>query len=196
MSATIDSYGVEAATDDDREALLAFATMIIGEDSLQEVSDSKVTGLVDRCIARDRSIAGIIASKAGIEASIGLIVDQFDYSDDDHLRVVWIGVHPAFRRTNHGARLMQFAQCFQEGVGIPLFLDLLTRTQLEGKLHLFSRLAPQVGASFSFGAVPADAFSQGHVALDPLQARKRHRKDEAHAAYLRNHPQAKARPAA
>src|SRR5690242_5751156 len=124
----LEQFDVHVATPEDKSPLLAFAIMIKAEDALQEVSNEKVGVMVDRCIQRDRAIAGVIKGPLGIEASIGLWIEELDYSDDVHLRVKWVGTHPACRKSGHGPRLMGFAQSFQESVGIPLFMDVLTAT--------------------------------------------------------------------
>ncbi len=133
------------------------------------------------------AIAGIIEGEMGIEASIGIIVDRFDYSDDDHLSVKWLGVAPNYRTSNHGAKLLSFARWFQEGVGIPLFLELLTVRELQAKMHLYSRTLPQVGAQYSFGGAPEGQFNQGRVGDDPHGKRGRLLK-KAKAAHAHRTP--------
>lgn len=160
-------FSVRVAEPSDRPALIEIAILIISEGALQTVSADCVADMVDRCIARDRAIAGIIEGAMGIEASIGIIVDRFDYSDEDHLDAKWLGVAPNYRTSNHGAKLLSFARWFQEGVGIPLFLELLTVRELQAKMHLYSRTLPQVGAQYSFGGAPEGQFNQGRVGDDP-----------------------------
>lgn len=168
--------GVRRAMPDDLPALTESATMITLEGALQAVSKVKVAVLAQRCVERDRAIAGIIDGPSGIEASIGMAVESFDYSDEEHLSVKWLGVHPAFRRQNHGALLLQFAQWAQEVMAVPLFIDLSTTEALQAKMHLYLRMVPQVGARFSWGGVPEGAFSQSRVGEDPFEDRKRSRR--------------------
>lgn len=185
---TIEQFDVQVAMPDDKAALLAFAIMIKTEDALQEVSNEKVEAMVDRCIQRDRAIAGIIRGPMGIEASIGLMVEELDYSDDMHLQMKWVGTHAACRKSGHGPRLMGFAQHFQEKVGIPLFMSVLTATGLDGKLRMFARHAPQVGAIFSLGAVPKGAYNQKRPNMSALDETWVEKKAEAFAQYVHAHP--------
>jgi hypothetical protein len=181
----IEQFAVHAATPEDKQALLSFAIMIKTEDALQEVSNDKMEVLVDRCIRRDCGIAGVVRGSLGIEASIGLTIEELDYSDEKHVSVRWLGVHPARRKTDNSARLMGFATRFQEGLGIPLFMEVTTTNALEGKLRWFSRHAPQVGALFSLGKLPKGAFTQISTPRDKILADAR---AEKLVRYIEEHP--------
>lgn len=177
---TPNPQNVRRAGPDDLAALTESATMLIGEGALQEVSAAKIAALVARCVDRDRAIAGIIDGPDGIEASIGMTIESYAYSDAEHLSVAWLGVHPEHREHQpHGAKLMEFAAWAQAVMGVPLFMELSTLEELKAKLHLMIRQAPQVGARFSIGGVPSGAFSQMAPGDDPhgdaILARKRSR---------------------
>lgn len=168
----INPFKVRRATPDDAAALVNFTLDLYAEEGLQTVSPGKVTALVQRAVNRDGAIAGIIEGETGIEASVGLAIEQYDYSDEKHLKMKWLGVRPAFRKGDRAANLMRFAQWCHEEINkasehpMPLYLDLLTREALAGKMHLYLRLVPQVGATFACGGVPPDQFNQGHVGDD------------------------------
>jgi GNAT superfamily N-acetyltransferase len=167
--------GIRKAGIHDLLPLIGSASIILGESALQALSPEKVAALVQRCVEFDRALAGIISGPTGIEASIGLVIESFDYSDEQHLSVKWLGVHPEFQRKNHGATLMSFAKWAQEMVGVPLFMGLSTLEALQAKLHLFVRSAPQVGALFSFGGAPHGAFNQRAPGHDPFMEHKKSR---------------------
>src|SRR6185295_13054205 len=135
----------------------------------------KVEALVTRCVTRDRAIAGIIDGGDGIEASIGLAVESLPYSDDEHLEVAWLGVHPLFRRSQHALKLVEFATWAQGIMEVPLFLEVNTQDELSGKLHLVFRMVPQISARFCRGNLPAGAFTQREIGHDPHGERMRSR---------------------
>ena len=158
---------IERAGPADAAALFDFLVAMYAEDALQPLSSAKIHALVDRCTAMDRGLAGVVRSDdTPIVASIGLTLDEFDYTDHQHLHVRWLYVHPSRRRENHATRLVEFAKWAQEGMQehsdqpLPLFLDIATRAPLEPKLRLMQRSAPQVGALFSWGGAPTDQFDQ------------------------------------
>jgi GNAT superfamily N-acetyltransferase len=162
----VNPFGVRKAQPADAEALFSFLMPILAETALQPISEIKVEMMVRQAVCHDGAIAGIIEGLDGIEASIGLFVETFPYSDALHVRDRWLGVREDKRRLPHGSHLLKFAQWAQQalqtgyGQPLPLFLEILTRRQLEPKMRLYQRHSSQVGAFFSCGSVPADAFSQ------------------------------------
>ena len=194
---TSNPHGVRKALTADYGRLLQFAATQYQECALQPPSNAKVAEIVRRCVTMDGALAGVIDGEGGIEASVGLTVEQFDYSEERHLRVKWLGVHPHFRRTNHASRLMDFVKWCQENIGspnekLPVFMDILTQDALQAKMHLYLRSVPQVGASFAWGASLQGAFSQSHVGDDAHETQKRLKK--AGDQYVRRRRDASERP--
>jgi hypothetical protein len=174
-------HGVRKALTADYGRLFQFAAAQYQECALQPPSDARIAEIVRRCVSMDGALAGVIDGPSGIEASVGMTIEQFDYSDARHLRIKWLGVHPHFRRTNHAARLMDFVKWCQENIStsgetLPMFMDVLTQGALQAKMHLYLRSAPQVGASFAWGAALQDAYSQSHVGDDAHETQKRLKK--------------------
>jgi hypothetical protein len=157
-------YGLRVAVPADAEALLAFVLPIYEEDAAQPVSVVKVAAIVARCIARDRAIAGIVTGPHGIEASVGATIDVFDYSDEPHAMVKWLGVAPAFRKSDRAARMVSYVRWLyetmasMEPVPVPVFLPALTTSEQRRKVLLYQRRAPQVGVLYAFGCLPDRSF--------------------------------------
>lgn len=157
-------YGMRSAGPDDGEALFAFVLRLYRQDEAQEASPRKIAALVQRCLDRDSAIAGIVTGPTGIEASVGAIIDEFDYTDDPHMMVKWFGVAPAFIRTNYGSRLMGYVRWLHESLArasekpMPVFLSTLTTTNHRSRVLLLQRQAPQVGALHAFGCLPGTSF--------------------------------------
>jgi hypothetical protein len=156
-------FGVRLATEADAPALLHFVLPIYVEGAAQTVSEAKVAALVERCTARERGIAGIITGPIGIEASVGMTIDEADYSDESHVMVRWLGVSPAVRRSGLGARLMGFVKWFHMTLSamdapMPVFLSSLVTTDLRSKVLLLQRQAPMVGVVHALGVLPHRAF--------------------------------------
>lgn len=156
---TDNPYGVRVAVAEDAVALLDFVLPIFAENAAQTVSLDKVSQLVARCITRQRALAGIVTGPDGIEGSVGMTVDEFDYSDEPHVMVRWIGISPAMRRTNLGSRLMAYVRWFHESAGsVPIFLSSLTTTDLRSKVLMLQRQAPLVGVVHALGCLPDRSF--------------------------------------
>lgn len=164
-------YGLRIATPDDAEALLAFVLPIYQEDAAQAVSIPKVAALVARCVSHDRAMAGIVSSADGtIEASVGATIESFDYSDEPHLMVKWLGVSPAFRRTDRASRMVGYVKWLYETMGvesdipIPVFIPTLTTAEQRPKVLLYHRRLPMRGVLYAFGCLPDRTF------FDPSRA--------------------------
>lgn len=166
MTDTVNPFGVRRAVPVDQASLLDFVLPMLSEESLQPVSPSRVLGMVKRATQQDGAIAGIIDGADGIEASIGLLVDRYAYTEQEHVRVTWAFVHPEYRKSEHAQNLMAFAKwaCEQlgatRGYNVPLIYELLTRTDLVGKMKLVQRSLPQVGATFAWGCLPVNQLDQ------------------------------------
>jgi hypothetical protein len=155
--------------------LIVSATFILLEEAVQPVSEARVTGLVVRCVNQDGAIAGLITGPDGIEASVGLSIERYPYSEAQHLRVQWLGVHEDYRKGDHHTRLLEFSKWAAETVQLPLFATLTTTADLDGKFHSILRRIPQIGAVFSWGPMPDGVWQQRFVGEDPAYKLRRRR---------------------
>lgn len=158
-------FGLRVATHTDAEALLAFVLPIFEEDAAQTISIPKVAALVTRCLDRDRAIAGIVTGENGeIEASVGASMDTFDYTDETHVMVRWLGVAPAFRKTDRASRLVGYVRWLYDvmqsnsDVPIPVFLPTLTTSEQRRKVLLYQRRLPMAGVLYAIGCLPERTF--------------------------------------
>lgn len=167
-------FGVRHARPGDEDQVYDHLMILHSENGLAPVSEAKVRGEI-RCATRgEGNIIGLIDGpprdgKPAIEASIGMRLGTFWYTDKFHWEEMWIFVHPRYRRSNHAQRLIGFAKwCRDEisrqaGEDINLYVGILTLKQVEPKLRLYQRSFPQVGATFAYGVVPEGAFRQRRV---------------------------------
>lgn len=158
-------FGLRVATPPDAASLLAFVLPIFEEDAAQAISVSKIQALVERCLTRDRAIAAIVTGADGeIEASVGVSIDTFDYTDEIHLMVRWLGVAPAFRRTDRASRMVNYVRWLydtmqgQSDAPVPVFMPTLTTAEQRPKVLLYQRRLPQVGVLHAFGCLPDRTF--------------------------------------
>lgn len=165
---TTNPYGIERADPSDSADLFAFLMPIYAENALQTVSAHKVASLVDRCVNMDEAIAGVIRGGAAspIVASIGLVIEEADYTDDKQIRAVWAFTHPDHRRENYLKKMIEFGKWCQESMQqgsdtpLPLVMQILTSLDLEAQMRAYQRYAPQVGALFTWGLVPNAQYDQ------------------------------------
>jgi len=181
---TPNTYGVLKARLCDAPAIREF---LLGhyypEAALQPISIRKVDSMIGRCVSRDRAMAGIIMGDGGIEASVGISIEEFDYSEHPHLEARWLSVHPDHRHSTHLQQLLKFADWAAEQMGVPAFLGVLTDKDLIGKMRLYQRRMPQVGAMFAAGVQDGRFYSQlrmGDGRADPDRDGGRNRGRRSH----------------
>lgn len=190
-------FGVRHATAEDVDAVAAFVRPLKEEEAVQSVSEARVRTLVERCVAD--GVVGIVDCEDGILSSVGILLDRFDYTEESHVRVKWLGVAPKYRvaplNTGHAAQLMRFAKwthaALERSVGasVPFILEILTAEDVERKIRLLQRQAPQIGAYFGWGVSigrvlleTAPVGAEGHRAGPPRGSAPRDRARQPTAA--------------
>lgn len=163
-------FGVKRATQEDEEPLFAFLCSLHDENGMAPMSEPKVRAMIERGTRNQGGIIGLIEGPKGIEASVGLILGCWWYTDKYHLEEMWTYVHPNYRKNNctgdsHAKRLIEFAKwCSDEmsrsaGERIPLLMGILTKKRLEPKMRLYQRQSSQAGALFAWPPLEG-AFNQ------------------------------------
>jgi hypothetical protein len=172
--------GVRLARPEDEERLYRFLLHLYAENALMPMSEAKVRAQIRAGTHGEGGIVGVIDGPAGtIEASIGMTLSSFWYSEAMHLNELWCFVHPEHRASTHARRLIEFGKWCADrlstpGYPVPLLLGIVTRRRLLPKIRLFQRQAPQVGAIFMHGVEVPDTFGQRSLAPLP------HRVNGAH----------------
>ena len=151
--------GVRIANPADGDTLYAHLLNLHGENAIAPLNPVKARVAVQSMVSQRGGISGIIDGEKGIEASIGLFLNQPFYSDAWHLEEVWNFVHPDHRRTTHAKRLLEFGKWCADRLKVPLFASILTTTRLAPKMRLYQRQLKQVGATFAHGQLVHDDFT-------------------------------------
>jgi hypothetical protein len=157
--------GVRMARPEDEEPVYRLLLHLYDENALLPMSETKVRATIRAGTRGEGGIIGVIDGRDGIEASIGMTLSSFWYSDVCHLNELWCFVHPDHRASTHARRLIEFGKWCADRLSseehrVPLLLGIVTRHRLLAKLRLFQRQVPQVGAIFMHGIDVADAFAQ------------------------------------
>lgn len=143
---------VRIATEADIPGVLRLCAMLHEENGIATMSEDKVTGLVWRCVNRNGGILGVIGSPDAIQAMIALQIDSLWYTDDEILAEVFNFVHPEHRKSDHARRMIEFAKATSEGMGLPLFIGVISNRRTEAKIRLYRRqLGDPAGAFFIHG---------------------------------------------
>lgn len=163
---TVWPVGVRMARREDEDELFHFLQVAHQDNAFFQFVPEKV---IQHIRAGTRGKGGMIAviGDGRIEASIGLVMASYWYTDDVHIEDLWNYVHPEFRVTGaggsepgklgHARRLLQVGMWFSDklstemGKRVPFFAGVMTRKRLEGKIRLYRREMPMIGAAFAYG---------------------------------------------
>lgn len=162
--------GVRLAGPQDEEEIYALLMLLYHENSLAKLKPEKVTAMIRKATRREGGFIGVVQGPDGIEATCGLLISQWWYTDDWHIEEVWNFVHPNHRRSNNAKNLISWAKWISDEMSLPLLMGILTKKQNVPKIRLIQRQLPQVGALFLHGSVPSDQFNQR--AADASQERR------------------------
>lgn len=143
---------VRLATEADIPEILRLCVLLHEENGLASMSEEKVTGLVWRCISRHGGLIGVIGEPGELEAMIALQIDSLWYTDHEILSELFNFVRADCRRTDHAKRLVAFAKLTAEGMGLPLFIGVISNHRTKAKVRLYQRqLGEPAGAFFIHG---------------------------------------------
>ena len=145
---------VRIATPRDVEPILELMIEAHSEVGMSPLNKEKVCRRIITAVERDKAIAGVIDGPNGIEASVGLMLAQWWYSDEFHIEDVWNFVAPAHRASRHAQNLLNFSKWFADEIQIPLLMGILTTEKTLEKERLYERRLPKVGALFMYRPQP------------------------------------------
>lgn len=140
--------GVDWASSEDEDELYQHLLLLHGENGMFTVSEMKVRDFIRQATDQKGAMIGLIRGGLGIEASIGMVIDQWWYSDSWILSERWIFVHPDHRKKNHAARLTDFAKWCDKQLNLPLAVGIMSTTRVEAKERLYRRKFTYVGGFF------------------------------------------------
>jgi hypothetical protein len=144
--------GVRIAVKADERALFdLLMTRAAEENSMAPVNEFKVLNGIQVATERKGGVIGIIDTAEGeVAASVCLVMAQLWYTESWHYEDLWCYVHPDRRKgaNNYAQRLIQFAKWFGEQAGCPVLLGVASNTRTLGKIRLYSRNIPLIGAAF------------------------------------------------
>ncbi len=155
--------GLRFAVARDEEELFELLLLLHAENGIFSVNHSKVRAGIRYATQRQ---GGMIFVNDGprIVATLGLSITMDWYSDDEYLSERWNFVHPNHRRTNYARMLLEQAKWVsryfsRHGKPLPLQVGINSCERTEGKIRLYARHMPCVGAYFMYGDVPQKAMS-------------------------------------
>jgi GNAT superfamily N-acetyltransferase len=141
---------IRIAGAEDRPCLIDLCCWLHAESGAHRLSLPKIARLIDRGLARDRSIMPVIGEPGDIRAMMLLIVDEVYYSDEFWLAELWNYVRPDSRRSAYGRQLLRFAMECADRSGLDLVVNVVSDARLDAKLRMYERCLGAAGAVFIY----------------------------------------------
>src|ERR1700693_6122827 len=142
---------VRIATPADRDGMISLLHMMYEEDGVAELSVRKMLEALDRGLARDKAIIGVVGEPGDIKAAIGLYANAWWYSQEVHLEDYFNFVRKDCRKSTYGKDLLSFAKKAADDLGIQLLIGILSNERSQAKVKLYERFfGPSSGAGFVY----------------------------------------------
>lgn len=124
------------------------------ENGVASLAPQKVRQTMDRALAGDMAIVGVIGTPDRVEASVGLFCSKWWYSEDALIEDLWNFVHPDHRQSGHAKALLAFAETVGTRLSVPLMMGVLSTRRTAAKARLYRRYlgTEPVGAIFLVGS--------------------------------------------
>jgi GNAT superfamily N-acetyltransferase len=156
--------GIRLATASDEDDIFALLLLLHGENGIFTVNPNKVRLGIRYATQRQGAII-FVNEGPKVFATLGLMIVQDWYSDDEYLCERWNFVHPDHRRTDYARRLIEQAKWSSEyfrahGKRMPLLIGINSCIRTEAKVRLYARHMPCIGATFMYGEPPAPLFAE------------------------------------
>jgi len=142
---------VRIATPADRDGMISLLHLMYEENGVAELSVPKMLVALDRGLARDKAIIGVVGEPNNIKAAIGLYASAWWYSDEIHLEDYFNFVRKDCRKSTYGKDLLSFAKKASDDLKIQLLIGILSNERTQAKVKLYERFfGPSAGAGFCY----------------------------------------------
>ncbi len=159
--------GVRLASPDDDEAIFELLLMLHAEMGFFSLNKDKVRAGIQWATRGNGGFVFCIDEDNRVVASLGMLLTTDWYTDDDHLLERWNYVHPNYRRSDYGRRMLEQAKATSDWFtksarkdgrnDIPFLCGINSFDRTEAKVRLYARHIPCIGAYFLYGEPPAGA---------------------------------------
>lgn len=143
--------GIRVAQPSDEDELVhVLMTELHAENGIMLPNADRVLGNI-RVATRDKKgVIGIMSGDTGIEATIGLFIENWWYTDTLTLNEKWCHVRKPFRRSDRANRMIEFSKRMSEWFDLGLFIGIISNEKTAAKVRLYRRRLPQYGAFFYY----------------------------------------------
>ena len=146
--------GVRFATAADEDQIFALLMLLHSENGMFGVNDDNVREGIKIATRRKGGFIWVIDEGGRVVATMGMLIVSDWYSDDEYLLERWNFVHPKYRKSNYARMLIEQAKWTSNLMKLPVQVGINSFDRTEGKVRLYARHMPCVGAFFMYGPLP------------------------------------------
>lgn len=146
--------GITLAQIGDEDEIFDHLLQLHEENGIFTVDELRVRDFIRQATERQGGLIAVIRGEE-VEASIGLVLDQWWYTLDWCWSERWCFVNPKYRRKNHARRLVEYGKWVADntnldGSVVPLQMGIISSTRTEAKERLYRRQLKPVGGYFMY----------------------------------------------
>lgn len=142
---------VRLATEADEGPLLNLLMAAYAENAIFAVNPEKVLEAIRLGTQRKGGIIGVVDGHGEIAGSVGLLLEQYWYSDEWSVGERWNFVRENYRATSYGRDLIEFAKWSSDEMGLALQMGVMSTKRTKAKVKLYERKMQMIGAYFIHG---------------------------------------------
>ena len=146
--------GVRFATPADEDQIFALLMLLHSENGWFSVNDQKVREGIKVATRRQGGFIWVCDEGGRVVATLGMLIVSDWWSDDEYLLERWNFVHPKYRKSNYARMLIEQAKWTSNLMKLPVQVGINSFDRTEGKVRLYARHMPCVGAFFMYGPIP------------------------------------------
>lgn len=154
--------GVDMALPEDEDAIFDVLVGLHKENGIFTYSEAKTRMFIRLGTQQQGGIIGVIRGPEGIEGTVGLVLDQWWYTDDWCLSERWCYVPVQYRKNltkrdieqgrsgTHANRLIEFSKWVADQLGVPLQMGVMSTRQTQAKMKLYRRKMAPIGELYFY----------------------------------------------
>jgi GNAT superfamily N-acetyltransferase len=151
--------GVRLATKRDEGEIFGLLLMLHAENALFSMNRDKVILGIQHATERRGGVIFVIDEGPRVVATLGMTIATDWYTDDEYLLERWNFVHPEYRKSDYGRKLLEQGKWAhewfkQQSYLLPFFCGINSFHRTEAKIRMYARHMPCIGAYFMFGMAP------------------------------------------
>lgn len=123
----------------DKDEVLDICAQDHAENGQFSYAPDKVERTVNKILADNEGVIGIIRRKADIEAIMILEIGQMWYTDDWCLKETINYVRPRYRRSTNAKDMISFGKRCALEIGLPLMVGVVSNERTAAKMELYRR---------------------------------------------------------